>query len=86
VPEVEEVIQNLVDKLVSQGLRFTAQVIPFEYYNITQFQLAKMTKTKGLFVKKSFNCLIDAIRIGENPSISICLIKLTTLNAKYLKV
>jgi len=60
VPEIEEVIQRLVDKLVAQGLRFTAQIIPFEYYNITQFQLAKMTQTKGLFVKKSFNCLIDA--------------------------
>lgn len=60
VPEIEGVIQKLVDKLVAKGLRLTAQVIPFEYYNITQFQLAKMTQTKGLFVKKSFNCLIDA--------------------------
>lgn len=60
VPEIEGIIQKLVDKLVSLGLRFTAQVIPFEYYNITQFQLAKMTQTKGLFVKKAFNCLLDA--------------------------
>ncbi|MEQ3515686.1 hypothetical protein ABMY35_20400 [Pseudoalteromonas sp. BZB3] len=71
VPEIEEIIQKLVDKLVSQGLRFTAQVIPFEYYNITQFQLAKMTQTKGLFVKKSFNCLIDAQDWLESQSFNM---------------
>lgn len=71
VPEIEEVIQKLVDKLVSQGLRFTAQVIPFEYYNITQFQLAKMTQTKGLFVKKSFNCLTDAQDWLESQSFNM---------------
>lgn len=60
VPEIEKEIQLLVDHLVLLGMRYVAQVIPSEFYNITQFQLEKMTQTKGNFEKRAFSTLIDA--------------------------
>ena len=60
IPEIEPIIQKLVDKLILLEMRYVAQVIPAQTYNMTQFQLSKMTQTKNLFEKQAFLSIPEA--------------------------
>lgn len=59
-PSVEKMVEQLVKKLTQLNMLYVAQVIPPDFYNITQYQLQKMTETHGLFEKQAFNSLSDA--------------------------